>query len=161
MKTMAAECASAIRKELKEMFPGVKFSIKSQTYSGGNSVRVSWDDGPTEREVKTVVGKYQYGHFNGMEDLYEYTNVISGLPQTKYLFCDREMSNVTRQNLTEQAENIYQSLCEDTRRYLFSVDCFLRRIFNKVSLKPGEVGRELVHTDITAGLIEEFYTIIA
>lgn len=161
MRTSVAQCAQAIRADLKENFKGVKFSVKSHDYSGGDSVRVSWCDGPTEEEVEKRLSKYEYGHFNGMEDIYEYTNVINGLPQTKYLFCDRLMSEETRQNLSEQAEKVFNSLCDDTRRYLLSVDCFLRRIFNKVSLKPGEVGMRLVHTDITAGLIEDFYTIKA
>lgn len=161
MKTTVAQCAAAIRKDLKELFPGVKFSVRSQNYAGGNSIDVDWCDGPTVQEVESHLAKYEKGHFNGMEDIYEYSNLNSDIPQTKYLFCNREMSSETRQNLSEQAEKIFVSLCEDTRRYLHSVDCFLRRVFNKVSLKPGEVGRELVHTDITAGMIEEFYTIKA
>lgn len=104
MRTSVAQCAQAIRVDLKENFKGIKFSIKSQDYSGGDSVRVKWCDGPTEEEVEKHLSKYEYGHFNGMEDIYEYTNVINGLPQTKYLFCDREMSPETRQNLLPQAE---------------------------------------------------------
>ena len=39
--TGAAACADAIRKELKEIFPLVKFSVKSETFSGGDAVNVS------------------------------------------------------------------------------------------------------------------------
>jgi hypothetical protein len=28
---------------------------------------------------------YQYGHFNGMEDIYEYSSMIPDLPQVKFV----------------------------------------------------------------------------
>lgn len=161
MRTSVAQCAQAIRVDLKENFKGVKFSVQSHDYSGGDSVRVRWFDGPTEEEVEKHLSKYEYGHFNGMEDIYEYTNVINGLPQTKYLFCNREMSPETRQNLLPQAEKVYSGFCEDTRRNLCGVESFLRKLLRKTPMKAGEVGREIVHTDVTAGLIEDFYTIKA
>jgi len=37
---------------LKESFPGIKFSVKSSTYSMGASIRIRWLDGPnTKRGV--------------------------------------------------------------------------------------------------------------
>jgi len=161
MKTQAAQCAAAVRRDLKELFPGVKFSVTSTNFSGGNSVDVDWCDGPTVKEVEPHLAKYEYGHFDGMNDMYEYSNVRSDIPQTKYLRCQREMSPETRQNLEPQAEKIYNAMCEDIRRYLHAPHTFLHRIFYKASLKPGEVGRQIVHNDITAGLIEDFYVITA
>jgi hypothetical protein len=38
--------ASNIRAELKKAFPGVKFSVRSETFSGGDSIDVKWMDGP-------------------------------------------------------------------------------------------------------------------
>jgi hypothetical protein len=35
-----------------------------------------------------MTDKYQYGHFNGMEDIYEYSNNNDAIPQTKYLFVE-------------------------------------------------------------------------
>lgn len=64
--------AKNIRTELKREFPGVKFSVRSSSFSMGNDVNVSWTDGPTTEEVEGVTGKYQQGVFNGMEDIYEY-----------------------------------------------------------------------------------------
>lgn len=63
--------AKNIRAELKRAFPGVKFSVTSSVYSGGDSVSVHWSYGPTSKEVEKITGKYQEGHFNGMEDIYE------------------------------------------------------------------------------------------
>jgi hypothetical protein len=69
--------AKNIKIELAKKFPGIKFSAKSESYSGGDSIHVSWENGPTEDQVKPVIGGYQEGHFNGMEDIYEedYSNI--------------------------------------------------------------------------------------
>lgn len=61
-----------IRAELKKAFPGVKFRVRSQSYSGGCSIRVGWDFGPTTKAVEAVVDKYQYCGFDGMQDLKTY-----------------------------------------------------------------------------------------
>ena len=63
--------AKNMRIELKHAFPGHKFSVRSKSFSMGNSVDVSWVDGPTEKEVEAIIGKYQYGHYNVMEDIHE------------------------------------------------------------------------------------------
>lgn len=64
--------AKNIKKELARAFPGVKFSVKSDSYSGGDSIDIAWELGPTTREVQAITGKYEEGSFNGMEDIYEY-----------------------------------------------------------------------------------------
>lgn len=73
--------AKNIRTELKRAFPGTKFSVTSDGFSGGDSVDVRWSMGPTAKEVEAITGKYQEGSFNGMEDIYEYDreNVIPDL----------------------------------------------------------------------------------
>jgi hypothetical protein len=64
--------ASNIRTELKLAFPGVKFSVRSDKFSGGDSVDVTWTDGPTCDQVKRIIGKYAAGTFDGMTDSYDY-----------------------------------------------------------------------------------------
>lgn len=63
--------AANIRTELKRAFPGIKFSVRSDSFSGGDSIDISWELGPTADEVQAITAKYQEGHFNGMEDIYE------------------------------------------------------------------------------------------
>lgn len=87
-----AAAAKAIRAELKAAFLTVKFSVRSESFSMGDAVRISWTDGPTSKEVEGIVKKYQYGNFNSMEDYYECSNRIEGLPQTKYVTTSREAS---------------------------------------------------------------------
>jgi hypothetical protein len=88
-----AQAAAAIRKELKAAFPTVKFSVTSESFSGGDAVRIDWTDGPTSESVDKIVRKYQYGHFDGMIDLYEYSNRRDDLPaQVKYVSTQRTNS---------------------------------------------------------------------
>lgn len=103
-KTAAANCAAAIRAELKAAFVGVKFSVTSDTFSGGNSVHIDWTDGPTVKEVEAITSKYQYGHFNGMEDLYEDSNSREDIPQAKYIQEQRRMSDTAKADILAKNE---------------------------------------------------------
>ena len=53
--------AKNIKKELAKAFPGVKFSVRSQSFSGGDFIDIDWTDGPTEEMVKKITDKYQEG----------------------------------------------------------------------------------------------------
>lgn len=85
-KTMAAQTAAAIRKELKTVFPGVKFSVTSSTYSGGDSVAVHTAAVIDREKLKVVLGKYKMGSFISMDDCYDYDNRSEDLPQVKFIF---------------------------------------------------------------------------
>ena len=83
-----------IRRELKDKFPDHKFSVKTEIYSGGSSVRVEWNDGLTEQMIYDVIKKYQEGSFNGMIDMYEYNDndfhkIYGGV---RYAFANRHYS---------------------------------------------------------------------
>jgi hypothetical protein len=96
-KTPWALCAANIRLELRRVFPGVPFSVRSDSFAGGDSVNVSWTDGPTTKRVSSIVDKYKEGYFDGMDDIYVSTqdafNRLFG--GTKYLSVDREYSDGT------------------------------------------------------------------
>lgn len=66
----AAVAAKSIRSDLKYAFPSTKFKVHTSNYSGGSSVSVSWENGPTDSMVQPVVGKYADGRFDGMTDCY-------------------------------------------------------------------------------------------
>lgn len=80
-----AQAAKMIRQDLKQAFPEVSFSVTSKRYSGGSSVSIAYENGPTCEAVDTLVGKYEYGHFDGMEDIYRYSNTAYDLPQVKFV----------------------------------------------------------------------------
>lgn len=103
----AARAAKAIREELKGLFPTVKFSIRSRRFSMGNSVEISWTDGPTDKEVSEVVGKYEAGSFDPMQDMYVYDNRNNGLPQAKYVNTQRTLSEAFRAVITADLANRY------------------------------------------------------
>lgn len=51
-----------IRTELKRAFPGVKFSVRYDSFSGGDSYDVDWTDGPTTKQVDAIIDKYGNRH---------------------------------------------------------------------------------------------------
>ena len=114
-----ALCAKEIRKDLKKVFPKIKFGVTSAVFSMGNSVDVRWTDGPTRDQVEGVIKKYQYGHFDGMTDYYEYSNSREDLPQAKYVMADRTLSEEAikefakeysvKWDLNEPVEDIHKS----------------------------------------------------
>ncbi|WP_069638451.1 LPD29 domain-containing protein [Burkholderia sp. PAMC 26561] len=63
-----AETAKLIRQSLKEAFPGVKFSVRSSTYSGGASIDVSWTDGPNAAQVESITKGFKAAYFDGSID---------------------------------------------------------------------------------------------
>ncbi|UAN65804.1 LPD29 domain-containing protein [Serratia sp. JSRIV006] len=98
----AKQVGCNMRKELKAMFPGFKFSVRK---GHGDSIYIKWTDGPQEEKVKSIVDKYKAGRFNGMIDLYEnnetpFNKVYGGV---QYVFTDREYSDA----LTEKAISIF------------------------------------------------------
>ena len=87
-----AATAKAIRKELKAKWPNVKFRVRSESFAGGSAVDIYWTDGPTREQVRDVVGKYEYGCFDGITDCYYITNRRDDIPQVKFVQLHRELS---------------------------------------------------------------------
>lgn len=67
-----AETAARLRAHLKFAFPGVKFHVRSNTYSMGASIRVTWIDGPSSNQVKAIGDEYEGASFDGMTDMKSY-----------------------------------------------------------------------------------------
>lgn len=63
------DTAKLIRATLKARFPDVKFSVRSERYSGGSSIRVGWLDGPLGSAVQEVIAPYAGAGFDGMIDM--------------------------------------------------------------------------------------------
>ncbi len=105
--TGAAATAKAIKARLKAKFPGVKFSVKSSNYSMGNSVSISWTDGPLYEQVDAITRQYQYGHFDGMTDSYEHRDInpVLDCPGAKYVNCNRALSPEYKAQIQEVLEH--------------------------------------------------------
>ena len=86
--------AKNIRIELKKKWPSVKFSVTSESFSGGNAVNVGWVDGPTTEAVNKILNKYEGGSFDGMTDSYTYSKApwSDTFGHAKYIHSSRELS---------------------------------------------------------------------
>jgi hypothetical protein len=107
MKSTHAQAGSEIRKLLKQNFPTTKFKVTSESYSMGSSVRIEWTDGPTTSQVDELVKQFQYGHFDGMQDIYEYSNSRDDIPQVKYVQTTRNLSEEFRWAISK-AKGMYR-----------------------------------------------------
>lgn len=63
------ETAKLVRAHLKKTFPGVKFSVRSQSYAGGASIHTNWTDGPSEKTVDGALAGFSGKDFDGMIDM--------------------------------------------------------------------------------------------
>lgn len=141
--TEAAMAAKEIRKELKSNFPGTKFKVTSKSFSMGNSVYISWTDGPSVSKVDTIVGKYQYGSFDGMQDLYNYDNCDENISQAKYVMTSRDFSDENVTSGYEHSKETYAffETVENLDSWIDTVRMtayqFIRRSLYKMDLSNG------------------------
>jgi hypothetical protein len=98
----AKHVASIMKQYVKGKYPSVVCSVSSDVYSGGDSVRVYMSDergNPVDTTIEKDVDRFSWffeeGKFNGMNDMYEYSEEtlatdngtkISG--GTKYIFVE-------------------------------------------------------------------------
>lgn len=99
MKHEAALAAKQIKQILKKEFPSINFSVTSENYAGGNAVRIHYTDGVPTEQVDKLVKKFQYGNFDGMNDIYEFSNVREDIPQAKYVQVQRDISPEVKQSM--------------------------------------------------------------
>lgn len=82
------ETAKLVRKSLKEAFPAIKFSVRANTYSMGDNINVSWDDGPSEAQVDPIVDRFCGAYFDGKDDYkgsrYAMMTTEAGLEQVSF-----------------------------------------------------------------------------
>lgn len=159
--------AKNIKTELARAFPGIAFSVKSEAYSGGNSINVSWENGPTTEQVKAYTDKYQEGNFDGMIDLYEYgddpfPDLFGG---AKYVFENRHYSEETLQlivkglctlNGVEYKEPYYNMQVPGIDRYAAQ---FAGALLGKVDFPANAKITGIERTDCTCGRAEDFYRV--
>lgn len=146
-----ARASKNLKIELARAFPGIRFRVRSSSFSMGDSVDVGWELGPTSAEVEAITGKYQYGHFDGMEDIYRHDHsadsaaVARILGQSKYVMAQRGHPD-------DLCEQIGRDLCDlqhvehagiFTRGLCGPADCHdlgthVYRLLGRTSFAPGE-----------------------
>ena len=141
-----AGAAAAIKQELNAAFPNIKFSCKSDSFSMGDSVHISWTDGPTVRQVEEISQKYQYGHFNGMEDIYESTNRRDDIPQAKYVSESRHKGTQIEALLT-QPEFTDTFTEEQKADYRYNPEQVLYRVWAKTQFPADYRNPQIIRGD--------------
>lgn len=103
----AAQCASAIRYYIRRF--GVKpISVRSDRYSGGSSVQVVIPTTPpnmVKRIITDLKNRFQYGHFDSMNDCYYADNRRKDTPQVKHVFLEVKYSDKDYEEAGVFAEN--------------------------------------------------------
>lgn len=107
-KSRYAQAAANIKRELSAAFPGIKFGVRSKSFSMGNSVDVSWELGPTSKEVDQILDKYVEGRFDGMTDCYEY-----GRDAETRAFQAKNGSSKYVHGSRSMPEGLFDRLCRD------------------------------------------------
>lgn len=140
--TQAAQASKMIKIILNKEYPNIKFSVKSDNYSMGSSVRINWTDGIPEKEIDSFARQFQYGHFDGMNDIYEYSNK-KDFPQAKFVFCNREISDKVYQDAFDFAKKYYNwidpsdTLDSYKKEAQGTIRNYLWRTLNKMNLTNG------------------------
>lgn len=102
-----AAAAAEIRKELKRN--KIPATVRASSYAGGSSVRVhiKADILPAaKKEIEEFAFRYQYGHFDGMHDIYEYSNRDEGIPQVKFVFVEVDYSDELKAEISDYVDAI-------------------------------------------------------
>ncbi len=91
-----AQAAKMIRAEMKRN--GIKARVTSSSASMMTEVTVRVTDvmPATRRAIEAFVGQFQYGHFDGMVDMYEHSNTRDDIPQVKFASVNVEYSDEMR-----------------------------------------------------------------
>lgn len=87
--------ARNMRRLLAARWPGVKFSVRVERFSMGDSMDVSWTDGPTVGSVDELADRFSAGSFDGMEDCYRYSRTAwtELFGSAKYVHTRRTLSD--------------------------------------------------------------------
>jgi len=124
-----AQVAKLVRQFLKSI--NVDGSVRSKSYSMGSSVHVYVTD--QTPEIAKMIGDYlvqfEYGHFNGMEDYYEMSNVRDDIPQVKYVFLDNNMSDEMAQTVWDFARSHFAGM-ENAPASYFEAHNFVNNNFH-------------------------------
>ncbi len=90
--------------------PGVKFSVRSQTYAGGSSININWTDGPTEPRVQQTTQLFAGATFDGMTDMQSYHDSLLSTDDgaevvhfaADFVSCQRTLSDDFRAKLENE-----------------------------------------------------------
>ncbi|WP_231489896.1 LPD29 domain-containing protein [Pedobacter sp. Leaf170] len=169
--TEASIVSKTVKKLLTSNFKGIKFSVKSDIFSGGDSVSVKWSFGPTENEVNALIKRFQGGSFNSYEDIYEYNadsyevdkdGNIKVQPTVKYISTSRrtpvieEAAKLICEKFNVEYEGYWSKVYENDKS---SVSDYAYRIINKMSFESDDIKIiACINKEKDCGMFEDIYT---
>jgi len=169
MKSSHATAAGNIKRELQKAYPGIKFSVKSKSFSMGDDVNVNWELGPTTNEVQGLIDKYQQGNFDGMIDLYEYDHdpqreaFRKAHGETKYAMANRHIPDyvydVIIRELCQRQRVPFEGPIHNIHLMGEWATTWVHRILGKTNVPPGAKITGLSKTDCTCGRWEDFFNV--
>lgn len=118
-ETTTRDETNNVRKVLKKHFPTTKFSVRYDSFSGGDSIDVKWTDGPKEEDVRPIVKMFQNSHSDYTGDYWDYdpsefNNLFGGF---KFTHADREFSD---EKLNEYTDKIIEMIPEFAERRTYN-----------------------------------------
>lgn len=145
-----------IKRILTMEFPGVKFSV---TCDHG-SVNVRWADGPSDKEVDSIVNLFEEGHFDGMTDMYEYYEKDNewrkAFGGARYVFTHRDVNEayeVVKRSL------ISHGVPDDSTHHGAQSTAY--RMISNTTIPNGARVIGVAHRDnVRVGMMEDFYHIV-
>jgi len=93
VKADRKKTTSIIKSYCLKTFGVQKIEVSTDVFSGGDSMNVKYYHSEKNEQLEKFIDSFQEGHFNGMEDIYEYYDkseiIIEGhiLQTYKYVFC--------------------------------------------------------------------------
>ena len=141
LKPYPKSAAENLRRELRAVFPQITFSVRYKSFSGGDEITVSYEDGPKVEEVEAIANKYAYdsSQCDAMTDYYDYrptefTRIFGG---AKFVLIRRDMSDRVRADLYCKAVEIAPDLADG--RNVRREELFRQRLFYDSKTGAGDV----------------------
>lgn len=106
-KELAAEKAKPrpsysrlLKRELTAKFPNINFSVRYDSFAGGDSIDVYYSNGPDYSEINDIAEKYEKGRYDSLTEIYNYKGQNYG---AKYVMTHRQIS----EDVFEQIAKFY------------------------------------------------------
>lgn len=116
-KSNQAQVAKICKQYINSL--GYPCAARSRSFSMGDSVDVSVENVPADilDKIHSELAKYEYGHFDGMTDMYELSNMRDDIPQTKYLHIGCTYTDDIKQKAWQWLRDSWQDAAEGPENF--------------------------------------------
>lgn len=140
-------CGKNIRAELKKHWPKTKFSVRYSSFSGGDEYYIKWTDGVTEKEVESVVKKFQDSHADNTGDYWDYDpsafNELFG--GVKFVMVSRTISDDVKNKVREELADLTDEQVQQ-QTYKCDKDDVMRVIMSGYTFTVEDVVHSVAHS---------------